>query len=226
MPKWQEVLTKWTTPQYGPDKILLIVINPIGGRKRAKKMFENVLKPMLERAHRKYQVFKTDHPGHAGEMAQLIDLNEIGAVAAVGGDGLVYEIVNGLAQRADAAEVFGVLGVGQLPAGSHNSLAASGGMRQPLTAATAIVNGCMRPIDVIKITRHLPEGPRVTLALCGLNYGFIAEVNVRSENKRFLGPTRYIFSGAQTVFRGGGDPCEVGHGKGGFTLAYTGMKCR
>ncbi|EEQ98966.1 hypothetical protein Pmar_PMAR026690 [Perkinsus marinus ATCC 50983] len=26
--------------------------------------------------------------------------------------------------------------------------------------------------------------------------------------------------------KGGGDPCEVGHGKGGFTLAYTGMKCR
>ncbi|KAF4755681.1 sphinganine kinase lcb4 [Perkinsus olseni] len=224
--KWEEILTDWTTPQYGREKDLLVVINPIGGRKRAKKMFGDILQPMLDRAHRKYSAVQTDHPGHAGEIARSIDLEKIGAIAAVGGDGLVYELVNGMAERPDASEAFAILGIGQLPAGSHNSLAASGGMRQPLTAATAIVNGWMRPVDVMKITRYLPEGPQVTLALCGLNYGFIAEVNVRSENKRFLGPTRYIFAGAQTVFRGGGDPSEVGHGKGGFSLAYTGMKCR
>ncbi|KAF4688904.1 protein kinase kinase kinase [Perkinsus olseni] len=187
--KWEEILTDWTTPQYGREKELLVVINPIGGRKRAKKMFREILQPMLDRAHRKYSVVQTDHPGHAGEIARSIDLEKIGAIAAVGGDGLVYELVNGMAERPDASEAFAILGIGQLPAGSHNSLAASGGMRQPLTAATAIVNGWMRPVDVMKITRYLPEGP-------------------------------------QTVFRGGGDPSEVGHGKGGFSLAYTGMKCR
>ncbi|KAF4717635.1 sphinganine kinase lcb4, partial [Perkinsus olseni] len=184
--KWEEILTDWTTPQYGREKDLLVVINPIGGRKRAKKMFREILQPMLDKAHRKYSVVQTDHPGHAGEIARSIDLEKIGAIAAVGGDGLVYELVNGMAERPDASEAFAILGIGQLPAGSHNSLAASGGMRQPLTAATAIVNGWMRPVDVMKITRYLPEGPQVTLALCGLNYGFIAEVNVRSENKRFL----------------------------------------
>ena len=43
----------------------------------------------------------TERTGHARSMVSSADLSGIDGIATVGGDGLLYEVVNGLRSRAD-----------------------------------------------------------------------------------------------------------------------------
>lgn len=44
----------------------------------------------------------TERPGHARSMLSSADLSDIDGIATLGGDGLLYEVVNGLRSRADS----------------------------------------------------------------------------------------------------------------------------
>ena len=44
----------------------------------------------------------TERPGHARSMVSSADLSEVDGIVTVGGDGLLYEVVNGLRCRADS----------------------------------------------------------------------------------------------------------------------------
>ncbi|MBZ0135028.1 MAG: diacylglycerol kinase family lipid kinase [Planctomycetes bacterium] len=74
---------------------LLAVANPISGRGRAKRLLPQFAR-LAEAADVQIDVTLTQAPGHARELASAAGDNGYDGVIAVGGDGTINEIVNGL----------------------------------------------------------------------------------------------------------------------------------
>lgn len=72
---------------------------------------------MLERIHLEYA-------GHARDFVQAMELNDCAGIVVASGDGLVYEVINGLLSRPDWQEALKVP-IGHLPCGSGNAFIAN-----------------------------------------------------------------------------------------------------
>ena len=64
--------------------------------------------------------FGLEYAGHARDFVQEMDLSECGGIVVASGDGLVYEVINGLMSRRDWQEAL-KLPIGHLPCGSGNA---------------------------------------------------------------------------------------------------------
>lgn len=62
----------------------------------------------------------TTHSGHGKEIAATLPL-AYDAIITISGDGLPYEVINGLAERKDARQAFQKISVVPLPGGSANA---------------------------------------------------------------------------------------------------------
>lgn len=109
----------WFQPE--PRKPIFIIVNPFSGEKKGTKLFENVVKPMLDSADVLYEVTETQRPGHATELAKQLKLDEWSAIATVSGDGLLHEVLQGLLTR-NSWNLASKIPLALLPAGSGNGL--------------------------------------------------------------------------------------------------------
>lgn len=78
---------------------LLVLINPVGGSRKASKVFERVVAPVFARAQIETDVRDTQFAGHAQDMLMdmsVEELESLDGIVAVGGDGLFNEIINAL----------------------------------------------------------------------------------------------------------------------------------
>ncbi|OQR73817.1 ceramide kinase-like, partial [Tropilaelaps mercedesae] len=86
---------------------LLIFINPFGGRRRARAIYNKKAAPVFQICGIKCKVVITTHSGHSKEYVMDKDLSAYDGVVCVGGDGMANELINGIMQRtlksADAA---------------------------------------------------------------------------------------------------------------------------
>jgi hypothetical protein len=76
---------------------LLFFVNPYGGKRRAVKIFEEHVKPILELCKVKHTVIYTKRRNHAtDELRAMTDeqLQYFDGVIAVGGDGTLCEVVS------------------------------------------------------------------------------------------------------------------------------------
>jgi YegS/Rv2252/BmrU family lipid kinase len=93
---------------------ILFIINPISGIGKQHKV-ETLIHERLDMTLFSPQIRYTSHAGHARVMAMEASVNGIDVVVAVGGDGTVNEIANGLVGSQTA--------MGIIPSGSGNGLA-------------------------------------------------------------------------------------------------------
>ena len=116
-------------------KILFFIINEKAGNGSGRKVW-NKVKHELDEKKANYRSFQTKHPLHAEQLArQLCSMyhDKIKAVIAVGGDGTVHEVVNGMAG-------YPTIPVGFIPAGSGNDLSRGLGLpKSPLEALSLIL---------------------------------------------------------------------------------------
>jgi diacylglycerol kinase family enzyme len=91
----------------------------------------------------------TVYPGHAIELARDAGIHHYDKVIAMGGDGTVHEVVNGLMKVRE--KVRPILGV--VPAGSGNDFAhAIGTTRNPAEALVRALDGEASPVDLGAMT--------------------------------------------------------------------------
>ena len=75
---------------------ILFVINPISGTGK-KKIIEKLLEEYLDKSAIEFEIKYTEFAGHAIEISKkVVDQNNYECVIAVGGDGSVNEVANGL----------------------------------------------------------------------------------------------------------------------------------
>jgi sphingosine kinase len=117
-----------------------------------------------------------------------LDLERWDVVVCCSGDGLPYEVFNGLAQKKDAKKALGKVAVVQLPCGTGNAMSLNlNGTDSPSMAALAVVKGIRTPLDLVSIT----QGDRRTLSFLSQSVGIVAESDLGTENIRWLGSARF-----------------------------------
>lgn len=133
-----------------------------------------------------YDIHVTDHPGHATKLARQAAKGG-GTVVAVGGDGTVNEVINGIVGTSAR--------LGILPAGSGNDLAWQLGLSHQLRRnLQTLVTGRIRNMDVGQI-----DGQRYFVN--GFGAGFDGEVagRVRAYLRHAHGYTAYLMAVLRTL---------------------------
>lgn len=177
---------------YHYKKKFLVIINPISGRGSGIKIWEKV-KSMFECCD--LDVKLTEYRGHAKVLIQNLYHSEYTSVIAIGGDGLVHEIVNGMLQ--DCQEKF-KLPIAVISAGSGNALAqyVCSKISKKLTpenCAYISLKGQAQDFDITKISY---ETGKILYSFLSLSWGYIADVDIESDIFRCCGVMRYDFYGA------------------------------
>lgn len=172
-------------PGYPAVVRIVIVTNPVARRTR----------PHLSRwvaddlsSVAKVRVQPTTHRNHASEIAADAAAEGIDAVVALGGDGTVNEVLQGIATTPTRLAV--------LPGGSTNVYARILGLPRTLMSATAM----LRQAIAANRTRRVPAG-RINdrwFAWCagfGYDAEVVGEVERHPRMKRYLGQPAFLWHG-------------------------------
>ncbi|XP_042367596.1 ceramide kinase [Plectropomus leopardus] len=206
--QWIQAINEQLSLLPNRPKSLLVYINPYGGKRRGKRIYEQKVAPLFRRACISADVIVTERANHARDHLKTeANLDKYDGVVCVGGDGMFSEILHGLVTRTqtdngvdqnqpDAELVPCSLHIGIIPAGSTDCICfATVGTNDPVTSALHIIVGDSQPMDVCSI-HHNDTFIRYSVSLLG--YGFYGDVLTDSERKRWLGPARYDLSGVKT----------------------------
>jgi len=179
---------------FGP---LVVIANPRAGRGQVEAAL-----PQVERVLRDeglgYRIVRTTHPGHATEATRQALLAGERYLVAVGGDGTVHEVVNGMLQDGRPLVPDAVLGV--VAAGSGCDFVRSFGLPgDAVQAARHLAGDGVRSIDVGTVTCAVTSAGGgatttryfVNIAEVGLGGAVVARAARFKGVGRFLGGARY-----------------------------------
>jgi YegS/Rv2252/BmrU family lipid kinase len=175
-------------------KRVKLVFNPHADRGRAWAIASSLKAIIAGRGE--FDWASTEYPGHATEIALQAAQDGFDIVAAVGGDGTVHEIVNGLmALPADRRPLLAAV-----PIGSGNDFCHNIGIPMDHEQAMQrILNGAPRPIDIGRLT---DGSGRTEYWDNTLGIGFDATVTIYSyQITRLQGFAMYLWAVLQTIVR-------------------------
>jgi diacylglycerol kinase (ATP) len=124
----------------------IFIINPVAGGGRGRRAQAAIRESLGPRAIDDVEFAFTERPGHAVELARDGAASGFDPVVAVGGDGTVHEVANGLLRFAGAIPRLAVV-----PIGTGNDFARSVGIPSDTRAAAAVAGeetGTARTVDV------------------------------------------------------------------------------
>ena len=178
---------------FGRPKRLFVLINPYGGKRRASKIYEAEIKPLLEAAGVEVTMQETRYRGHAREVASSLDRARYDGIVCVSGDGVLVELVNGILQRSDWEEAI-KMPIGVVPAGTGNGMAkslmhAASETCSVSDAVFAIIRGHKQALDVCTIV----QGGKTIFSVLSTTWGLVADVDIESEKYRWMGSARFDF---------------------------------
>lgn len=102
---------------------VLVILNPKSGSGKARETFQQRVAPIFVEAEIPYELQVTKYANYAREFVRSRDVFAWRYVVVVGGDGIFFEVVNGLFERPDWERVVTELPLGIIPCGSGNGLA-------------------------------------------------------------------------------------------------------
>eukprot|EP01091_Cochliopodium_minus_P003525 TRINITY_DN1348_c0_g1_i1.p1 TRINITY_DN1348_c0_g1~~TRINITY_DN1348_c0_g1_i1.p1 ORF type:complete len:541 (-),score=118.58 TRINITY_DN1348_c0_g1_i1:635-2257(-) len=174
---------------------LLFIVNPFSGTKKALTIFETKVRPLLEISKVRYEKFETQYAGHAAKHASTLELDKFDALITISGDGLFYEMLNGLLSRKDW-EIAIKIPIAVIPGGSGNALAtAMVGVLDPLTSAFNVIKGMAKAFDIGSILQR----DRRTFFFLSFSWGIVADVDFDSEKLRWMGSPRFTVTAIQKI---------------------------
>ena len=165
-------------------KNIAFIVNPISGTKaknRVTKLIRELLDPQLFSP----TVVVTEYAGHATQLAQQFALEGYYAVIAVGGDGTVNEVANGLVGTNTA--------LGIVPNGSGNGFARHLDISTRMNRAIEMLNSS----EVINVDYGMVNDKKF-FSTCGV--GFDALVAVQFNEGKSRGLKTYVQNTLQSLF--------------------------
>ena len=171
-------------------KRIKVLINPFGGKRSAQKWFLRDIEPIFAAARCEVDVERTAYRGHAVEIAAKLDPDAYDVIASCSGDGLPHEVFNGLGKKKDARRALSKVAVVQLPCGSGNAMSWNlNGTDSTSVSSLCIVKGIRTPLDLVSVT----QGDKRTLSFLSQAVGVVAEVDLGTENIRWMGSARFTY---------------------------------
>lgn len=163
---------------------ILLVFNPQAGNKRAKKLLPEV-EAVFNKYNIQFDLAMTDYPEHAVEIVHNCDFNNYDGIAAAGGDGILFEVVNGYFQNTSEKRI----PIGVLPIGTGNAFARDLKIESAnwQEAVKIISTGKTRKVDVGKFLTH----GQTYYYLNILGLGFVADVVDIVQKLKIFGGAAY-----------------------------------
>ncbi len=151
-----------------------VIVNATAGKGTARRLLPEV-RGLLDREFPGYELATTEGPGHAEVLARESAARGESLVIAMGGDGTLSEVVNGLAGSKTALVI--------VPVGTGNDVARTLKIpvNRPVEALKVISNGAPRSIDLGW------DGSRYFVSLLGV--GFPAVVAAEANRQHHFGGT-------------------------------------
>ncbi len=165
-----------------------LIYNPSSGREEIKDKLPEIL-DFFEAAGYETSCHATKKAGDASIAAEYAADRRFDLIIAAGGDGTLYEVVNGLAEK----EYRPPLGI--IPAGTTNDFARAIGLpvKNILKACEMIIKGTPTPIDIGKINDRYFINIAGGGALTDLTY------EVPSKLKTIMGQLAYYVKGIEKL---------------------------
>lgn len=178
-------------PDQLPLGIPLLIANPSAGDGRD-QVLGRLIRALRERGVEP-DVVVTAAAGHAGWLASQAATEGRRLIVAVGGDGTVHEVVNGVIDPATGQAVGGRPVIGVVGAGSGSDLLRTFGLdRRPELLADHLLTANIRPIDLGRVQVQGPRGPRQHLFVNLAEAGYGGRVTqLANRMPRRLGRRRY-----------------------------------
>ncbi|XP_018336796.1 sphingosine kinase 2 isoform X2 [Agrilus planipennis] len=114
---------------------------------------------------------------------------------SVGGDGILFEVLNGVFERPDWLEVLNRIVFAIIPSGSGNGLARTIAHQfsepyhpHPTLAATlALVKRHVEPMDIVRVETR----SKIMFSFLSAGWGLLSDIDIESESLRMLGGQRF-----------------------------------
>lgn len=188
------------------QKRLKVLINPRSGTGKAPKLYTREIEPILAAARCTIDVERTAYSGHAVEICRDIDIDAFDAIVCCGGDGVVHEAFNGLAQKPNAIEALRKVAVVQLPCGSGNAMSWNlNGTGDCALATLAAVKGVRTLLDLASVT----YGDKRTISFLSQAIGIVADSDLGTDHLRWMGAARFTFGFFTRLLGKTVYPCDV-----------------
>ena len=173
-------------------KKFYLTVNPYGGGKRGPKILKNIL-PLFEEKNIQLTIIETEYAGHNKELANQLDMNGYDGFCCIGGDGTMYEVINGLMTREDRQK----FPIGLITGGTGNSFMHDLDCLDPMDAAKRIVKGERRSIDIFSCKANGEQYYGFNI----LGWGISTDANILADKLRWMGSQRYNLSSIVEVLR-------------------------
>lgn len=166
---------------------LLIVFNPNAAHGRAVRKLR-AIKAKFKSLGIQTEYKPTTHPGHGSELVACTDLSGFDGLVAAGGDGTLFEVLNGLYRHPRSARI----PLGLLPIGTGNAFARDLGL-QPAAWSDAIdllQRGRTRKVDV----GFVKSADKAYYFLNIVGMGFTVDASKSAHKLKLFGNTAYTLA--------------------------------
>ena len=170
-----------------------LLVNPKGGHKRGLEIYEKV-KHIFSSAGTNITVLHTEYAGHAFDFANTLDFVGYDGLCAIGGDGTMYELINGMLKRDDNHKI----PIGLITGGTGNSFMYDVDCLDPIDAAKRIVQHKLRPLDIAKVIAN----GELFYSFNIIGWGLATDAGKLAEKLRWLGGVRYDVASIIEVLKG------------------------
>ncbi len=172
---------------------VVLIVNPTAGRGKAGRQVPEI-KRLLGAAAAEWDWRFTEKSGDARTLARAAADAGARLVVAVGGDGTLHEVMNGVLGTGAS--------VGLIPYGTGNDFARALGLYGSLeTACKTLISGSIRNVDVGIIDGEGTGGPRHFLVLAGTGYDARTAQTVNAGIRFLSGPLAYVWGAVLTLWR-------------------------
>ena len=180
---------------------LAVIVNPIAGHGRTATVWPRVAAALGE-VGLAFDATPTTGPGHASSLAAEALRSGYRTIVAVGGDGTVNEVVNGMLSGGEQIDPDVRLGV--ISSGTGCDLVRSLGLHRDEDAVPVLKNGLARPIDVGRVAYRDLEGrecARYFLNVADMGLGGEAAEMVNQSSKALGGFLSFLYGAVAAILR-------------------------
>lgn len=217
--EWSNEISKCLSRDPENDKPFLVFVNPNSGSGKATVLFQERILPVWSEANVSFKFVQTEYANFAREKIQITNLTQYKGILIVSGDGLIFEVINGLMDRDDWQSAIHTP-VGQLPGGSGNALACCVSYLakeqyanlnlESFAMHSAFLTGKhnILPMDLMCIhlsttndTYSKLKNPYFLYSFLSIEWALIADVDSESEKYRFLGGLRFAVGAVKRILK-------------------------
>jgi sphingosine kinase len=188
--------------KFGYTRRFLIFVNPVSGKRTALREYERTVKPMMAEAGADVKLIVTQYANHAREYVRDFDPSKYDAIITIGGDGMYYEVLNGIFSRPDGLDILKSLPLMPIPGGTGNGLVKSilyeTDEDYSVTNATfAALRGTPAPMDISYVYTRTQSHYSFLL----LGWGLVSDIDILSETMRCIGEPRIYIAAVYFILR-------------------------